>query len=182
MHPRVLLAVAAWLVGASAATGSSLLAVSVLGQSMNPAAGTQLGVEAVNHTPAKKAAERAAAKPRRPVPPSATPTTAPSSAGRHPASPRSPDSTGGSVLTSQGGTLVASCAGTRAYLVSWSPQPGFGSSGVVRGPATNARVTFTSGQLTVTMVVSCAAGVPTATPVAVSAWSGAANTWGGDGE
>ena len=79
------------------------------------------------------------------------------------------------MLTSQGGTLVATCAGTRAYVVSWSPQQGFGSSDVVRGPATNAQVTFTGGQLTVTMVVSCDAGVPTATSTAVSAW-------GGDGE
>jgi hypothetical protein len=84
------------------------------------------------------------------------------------------------VLTSPGGTLVASCAGARAYLVSWSPQQGFGSSGVVRGPAATAQVTFTGGQLTVTMVVSCDAGAPTATSTAVS--STAASTWGGDGE
>ena len=71
------------------------------------------------------------------------------------------------MLTSQGGTLVASCTGARAYVVSWSPQQGFGSSGVVRGPATNAQVTFTDGQLTVTMVVSCDAGAPTATSTAV---------------
>ena len=84
------------------------------------------------------------------------------------------------MLTSPGGTLVASCAGARAYLVSWSPQQGFGSSDVVRGPATNAQVTFTGGQLTVTMVVSCDAGAPTATSTTVS--STAVSTWGGDGE
>lgn len=84
------------------------------------------------------------------------------------------------MLTSPGGTLVASCAGARAYLVSWSPQQGFGSSDVVRGPATQAQVTFTGGQLTVTMVVSCDAGAPTATSTAVS--STAASTGGGDGE
>jgi hypothetical protein len=84
------------------------------------------------------------------------------------------------VLTSAGGTIVASCAGARAYLVSWSPQQGFGSSGVVRGPATNARVTFTGAQLTVTMVVSCDAGAPTATTTAVSAM--VAGGGGGDGE
>jgi hypothetical protein len=76
------------------------------------------------------------------------------------------------VLTSEGGTLVANCTGARAYVVSWSPQQGFASSDVVRGPATNAQVTFTNGQLTVTMVVSCATGVPTATATAVSAWTG----------
>jgi hypothetical protein len=84
------------------------------------------------------------------------------------------------VLTSQGGTLVASCAGARAYLVSWSPQQGFGSSDVTRGPAANAQVVFIGGQLTVTMIVSCDAGVPTAAATAVSA--GGAGAAGGDGE
>jgi hypothetical protein len=86
------------------------------------------------------------------------------------------------VLTSQGGTLVASCAGTRAYLVSWSPQQGFGSSDVVRGPAVNARVVFIGGQLTVTMIVTCNAGVPVAATTAVSAGAGTAGAAGGDGE
>jgi hypothetical protein len=79
------------------------------------------------------------------------------------------------VLTSEGGSLVAACAGARAYVVSWSPQQGFASSDVVRGPAANAQVTFTNGQVMVTMVVSCSTGVPTATSTAVS-------TWAGDGE
>jgi len=86
------------------------------------------------------------------------------------------------VLTSQGGTVVASCAGARAYLVSWSPQQGFGSADVVRGPATNAQVTFIGGQLTVTMVVSCDAGMPTATATAVGTSGSATGTVGGDGE
>jgi hypothetical protein len=86
------------------------------------------------------------------------------------------------LLTSQGGTVVASCAGARAYLVSWSPQQGFGSSAVVRGPAINAQVMFVGGQLTVTMVVSCAAGVPTATATAVGTGGSAAGAFGGDGE
>jgi hypothetical protein len=183
VHSRIVLAVAAWLVGAGAATGGSLLAVSVLGQGLNPAAGAQLSIEGVNRALAKEAAEGTAAMPRRSVSPPAVPATPRSSAARHSAPPPPPGTTGGTLLTSQGGTLVAGCARARAYLVSWSPQPGFGSSGVVRGPAANAQVTFTNGQLTVTMVVSCTAGVPTATSTAVSAWGGTANTWGGgDGE
>ena len=87
------------------------------------------------------------------------------------------------MLTSQGGTLVVNCAGGRAYVVSWSPQQGFASSDVVRGPATNAQVTFTSGQVAVTMVVSCDGRVPTATSTAVStATSTAVSTPVGDGE
>jgi hypothetical protein len=54
---------------------------------------------------------------------------------------------------------------------------------VVRGPATNAQVTFTSGQVAVTMVVSCDGRVPTATSTAVStATSTAVSTPVGDGE
>jgi hypothetical protein len=181
VHSRILLGIAAWLAGASAATGGSLLAVSALGQGMNPAASEQVSVATVNRALAKEAAERTAATPHRPGSRSHSP-AAPHSSGAHrhsaayrPAPPPSSGTAGGTVLTSEGGTLVATCAGAHAYVMSWSPQQSFASSDVVRGPATNAQVTFTNGQLTVTMVVSCAAGVPTATSTAVS-------TWAGDGE
>jgi hypothetical protein len=180
VHSRILLGVAAWLVGAIAATGGSLLAVSALGQGMD-SAGEQVSVETVNRALAKEAGEGTAAVPRRPVSPSASRTAPPPPKARHSAGAAPSTGTGGgTVLTSPGGTVVASCAGARAYLVSWSPQQGFGSSGVVRGPATNAQVTFTGGQLTVTMVVSCDAGAPIATTTAVSATP--ASTGGGDGE
>jgi hypothetical protein len=48
-------------------------------------------------------------------------------------------------------------------LVSWSPTQGYEAGSVVRGPAAAARVTFVSYTNWVTMVVSCSAGVPTAT-------------------
>lgn len=183
MQSRILIGIAAWLAGASAATGGSLLAVSVLGQGMNPAAGEQLSVEAVNRALAHEAAERAAATPRRSGSPLTRSTAPPSSAAHHSAPPPFSGTAGGTVLTSRGGTLVASCGGARAYLVSWSPQPGFGSSNVVRGPATKAQVTFTGAQFTVTMVVSCHAGLPTATATAVStATATTVSTWGVDGE
>jgi hypothetical protein len=196
----MLLGVAAWLVGASAATGGSLLAVSMLGQGMTPGAGDGQSVVAVNRALAKEAAERAAAMPRHGIPPKAARGGPPSRVTRHRARmpparsgaavpsarrsvpPPSPGATGGTVLTSPGGTLVASCAGARAYLVSWSPQQGFGSTGVVRGPATSARVTFTGGQVTVTMVVSCDAGVPTATSTTMSTGDSGTPTWAGDGD
>jgi len=200
----MLLGVAAWLVGASAATGGSLLAVSMLGQGMTPGGGDEQSVTTVNRALAKEAAERAAAMPRHAVPPKAArrgPSRmarrrdslpparlqparrgAPVPVARHSAPPPSPGATGGTVLTSAGGTLVASCAGARAYLVSWSPQQGFGSTGVIRGPATSARVTFTGGQLTVTMIVSCDAGVPTATSTTVSTGDNGTRASAGDGD
>jgi serine/threonine-protein kinase len=67
------------------------------------------------------------------------------------------------VLTSPGGQVVASCLPAGAYLNSWSPMSGFEVSYVRRGPAATARVGFESNTETVTMVVSCSSGVPTAT-------------------
>jgi hypothetical protein len=199
VHSRIFLGIAAWLAGASAATGGSLLAVSMLGQGMTSGGEEQQSVTSVNRALAKEAAERATVRPRPAIVPQravslpASRVAAPPPVARHTAPPRPPaarpsaspppsGSAGGTLLTSQGGTLVASCAGARAYLVSWSPQQGFGSTDVIRGPATNAQVTFISGQLTVTMVVSCDAAVPTATVTAVSTGGSAAGTFGGDGD
>jgi len=199
VHRRIFLGVAAWLAGASAATGGSLLAVSMLGQGMTPGGGEEQSVTVVNRALAKEAAERGAVpprravSPRRAVPPRAPRIAPPARVARHPAPrrlpaarpsapPPTPGTAGGTLLTSQGGTLVASCAGARAYLVSWSPQQGFWSTAVVRGPATNATVTFTSTLLTVTMVVSCDAGVPTATATAVGTGGSAVSTFSGDGD
>ena len=58
---------------------------------------------------------------------------------------------------------MASCQAAGAYLISWSPLQGYEVSGVNRGPAATARVTFESTTQQVTMVVSCSAGVPSAT-------------------
>jgi hypothetical protein len=162
MRSRILLGVSAWLVGAGAATGVSLLAVSALGQGMTPAAGQQLSVAAVNRALASEGGEQLATPPRS-APPSAPFIGRASSPVIHRAPSPSPAVTGGTVLTSQGGTVIATCAGARAYLMSWSPGQGFEPANVIRGPAVSARVTFTSAQLRVIMVVSCASGVPTAT-------------------
>jgi hypothetical protein len=67
------------------------------------------------------------------------------------------------VLASAGGTVVARCESTGAYLVSWSPQQGYEVVSVIRGPAAAAQAKFANSQRSVTMKVSCAGGVPTAT-------------------
>ena len=48
VHGRIFLAVGAWLLGAGAATGGSLVAVSLLGQSLAAPPTQQLTVAAVN--------------------------------------------------------------------------------------------------------------------------------------
>lgn len=98
------------------------------------------------------------------TPASSAPATAPSASG-------TPD--GGTVLASHGGGVVASCQAGGAYLDSWSPAQGFVVGDVRRGPAQVARVTFDpasdSGNSTVTMLVSCSAGIPSAT---TKSWAG----------
>jgi hypothetical protein len=69
------------------------------------------------------------------------------------------------VLTSPGGTVVASCSPAGASLVSESPAQGYDVNGsnLVSGPAATAQVDFESWHGSVTMVVSCPSGVPVAT-------------------
>jgi hypothetical protein len=67
------------------------------------------------------------------------------------------------VLTSKGGEVVAACQAGGAYLLSWSPTQGYGVDFVLRGPAATAKVVFESLNIQVTMLVTCSAGVPTAT-------------------
>ena len=113
-----------------------------------------------------------------PVPTSASPTLPPvktstalpatwdgtGSSGTGPSSTRpSGTGSGGTVLVSAGGEVVAACQAAGAYLVSWSPLQGYEVGYVTRGPAATASVTFESHLNRVTMVVSCSAGVPSAT-------------------
>ena len=167
---RFLAGVGAWLLGAGAATGVSLLAVSALGQGLAPAPSQQLTVAAVNHALAVEAAEATGpAALMRPVKSSATPLAPRPKKGSPPPSATppapapqpapQPATTG---LASVGGTLVAGCQPAGAYLVSWSPAQGYEVSWVSRGPAANAKVVFEGLRNLVTMVVSCRGGVPAA--------------------
>jgi hypothetical protein len=83
------------------------------------------------------------------------------------ATPAAGTQAGGTVLASHDGDVVASCQAGYAYLDSWSPAQGFIVGDVYRGPAQVARVTFDpaagSNGSAVTMLVSCSAGIPSAT-------------------
>jgi len=171
---RFLVGVSAWLLGAGAATGGSLLAVSLLGQGIiGPPPSQQLTVGAVNRALASEAAEARSSPSSAPSPsPSPTPSprrtkirrSAPATpaATKAAAGPPAPQPTS-TVLTSVGGTVVASCAAAGAYLVSWSPQQGYEAVSVIRGPGATAQAKFGNGQRVVTMTVSCGTGTPEAT-------------------
>ena len=201
---RVLVGVGAWLLGVGAATGSSLLAVSLLGQGIAASNTQQLTQAAVTRALASEATEATTPAGQlgtsRPVPspsptrsrrtdPPATPSSqreespsaSPASARpspthhAHPTTSATPTPTptpsptqSSTVLTSQGGTVVAECLPGGAYLLSWSPTQGYEADRVFRGPALNAQAVFDSTANTVTMVVSCSAGVPTATTTVTS--------------
>ena len=177
VHRRILFGVAAWLLGAATATAGSLLAISLLGQGITGSSGQLLTQDAVNRALASEAAEASAshsptatatatAKPSRTA---ATPTPAAVATSGAPtpdpatASAAVPSPSGGTVLTSSGGEVLADCQAAGAYLISWSPSQGYEVGGVTRGPAATARVTFYSNANRVTMVVSCSTGVPSAT-------------------
>ena len=63
-------------------------------------------------------------------------------------------------LASAGGTVVAQCIDADAYLVLWSPAPGFHAEDVRRGPAPVARVTFETRGQEVKLAVRCVDRVP----------------------
>jgi hypothetical protein len=179
VHRRILFGVAAWLLGAATATAGSLLAISLLGQGITGDPGQLLTQDAVTRALASEAADGSSppvtAPSRQLTPPSApasaslsatpaaTATSAPAPDPATAAAPVAGD--GGTVLTSAGGEVVASCQPAGAYLISWSPLQGYEVDGVIRGPAVTARVTFSPVTVSpttrdVTMVVSCSAGVP----------------------
>jgi hypothetical protein len=182
VHRRILFGVAAWLLGAATATAGSLLAISLLGQGITGDPGQLLTQDAVTRALASEAADASPSpvtSPRRQLAsPSAsasasasathaaTSTSAPAPDPATAAAPAAGD--GGTVLTSTSGEVVASCQPAGAYLISWSPLQGYEVAAVTRGPAVTARVIFSSVIISssarrVTMVVSCSAGVPSAT-------------------
>ena len=200
VHMRVVAGVGAWLLGVGAATAGSLLAVSLLGQGIATNTSQQLTAAAVQNALAAEASETHGPVPATSGSPSPAPSAAQSrqpqmsqvlapeaeaspsaqaSRSRAASSPSAqptaaPRST---LLSSQGGTVVADCRPAGAYLLSWSPSPGYEVGTVIRGPALIARVIFSSASNSVTMMVSCSAGVPSA----ISTVSGSGGTGGDDG-
>ncbi len=155
VHTRVFLAAGAWLLGVVAATGGSLAAVSLIGQSIAAPPTQQLTVSAVNHALASGRREpdpSAAARP--------SPARSHRPAGATPEASASDTSAAGTLLSSSGGSVLAGCAGSDAYLISWSPQQGYAADDVVRGPAAMARVVFLAGSSGVSLTVTCTGSVP----------------------
>jgi serine/threonine-protein kinase len=170
----MLTSVTAWVAGAAAAVAVSVLALVLMGSRisgpdahpaaagspvppLSPAASGAGDVVA----PASTTTSPAPAASVVPSPTRAAPTR---SRGAPTPSPSSRSTASGeSSFSSAGGTVDASCSAAGAYLVSWSPAPGYQIADVVRGPAPRAWVTFDSGAQHVTVTITCSSGQPQAT-------------------
>ncbi|MDT4988270.1 MAG: hypothetical protein QOI74_2364 [Micromonosporaceae bacterium] len=156
---RVLASVAAWTVGAVAAAGVGLLALSLIGNGVSTKTGQPLTPDAVSRAvsaaPATPSAGAAAGVPSTAAsspedPPSTTPPATDSAASR-------PTDR---LFTTSGGTAIVRCTGSRAYLVSWSPSPGYRFDNVERGPGDRVRVRFRSDENKFDLRATCVGGVP----------------------
>jgi hypothetical protein len=138
MRARPLVAgLAAWVVGAATAVGVGLISLTLIGGGVTEGPFQQLTQSAVP----------VATQPSLPVPENsadATPTPGPSA-----------DRT----ISTQGGSVVAECRDGQAYLVGWSPAPGYKASDIKRGPAATAKLEFEGHERKVKVSVVCSAGV-----------------------
>ena len=148
-----LAAVLAWCVGAAAAATLGLIGISFIGATLTdkaaPAQGPTVGGSSGPEGPTDDvvSSPTAQASPTSPTSDKPSPTT---SDRERP-------------IASAGGTVLARCSAAGAYLVSLTPAPGYRATRVDPGPATEATVTFESGQGQVEMVVRCLSGEPQAT-------------------
>lgn len=165
---RVSTGAAAWTAGAVASVAVSMLALTVIG-----------GVGGNVQPPAPMPpldgglANAATAYPASPYPGDTATPSSPASASAHPASPIPSTASAGPALASptpgpprqfatSAGVATAQCIGQLAYLLSWSPAPGYRVDDVQRGPALEARVTFVmfSTRQEAELTVRCVAGMP----------------------
>jgi len=163
----VLASVAAWAVGAVAAAGVGLLALSLIGDGLSTRTGQPLTPDAVAREASSAPAPRT---PSEVSPWQAAPSASASSSGA--AASKVPASTQSAappapatrptdrLISTSGGTAIVRCTGSRAYLVSWSPNAGFRFDNVERGPGDRVRVRFRSDDRKVDLRATCVRGVP----------------------
>jgi hypothetical protein len=109
------------------------------------------------------------------------PTTAPAG-GSGPPPPTSPSTSAPGILFSAGGSVVATCSGGNATLVSWTPKTGYQAEDVNPGPAAQASVKFKSDTTpSVLAVVTCPSGTPTLSDQVLSDHGGPGRGGGGSG-
>lgn len=144
IRPRPLLAlITAWVVGAVASVGVGLLALSLVGETFGDESSPLLAADTV--TPVES-------------PATSQPTSSPS--GSATATPALTQTGPERLLTSAGGSIVARCHGTDAYLVYWTPAQDYRVHDVERGPAEAAKLKFEGQGREYELKVRCVNGVP----------------------
>ncbi len=160
MGRRGVLIAAGWLLAAGATAAVATFALDVVGAGILGPQNQPLSQDDVTRALAAAPVTSSA------VVPTTTAAAAPSSSAPAPRG-----------LTVPGGSLVAECAGGRVTLRSWSPDPGFRTDDVSRGPAASASIKFKNGDTENVTIVTCVGGEPHAESVADDHHGG----HGGDG-
>jgi len=177
VHSRFAAGIGAWVLGAVTATTASMITVGQLAHGMLSPQGQVL-------TGAKGGANPDGGNPEGPTPSATSAGTSPSGlvAPVQHSSPApapgatAPQSVAPALLTSADGSALASCQSGGAYLIYWSPDPGYTADDVTRGPAPVASVTFSSRAGADAMRVSCRSGMPVAHVFPVSPSPSASRT------
>jgi hypothetical protein len=131
--------VMAWVLGATVAVSVGLVALSFIGAGLSDPAVQPLSPRGPGEPPAA----------------SSTPDSGVSGLATSSPAAASADQT----LASRGGTVIAACRPTGAYLVGWSPAPGYRATDVARGPGEVAKLKFVGDGREIEVSVRCVDGV-----------------------
>ena len=143
---RTAVAALGWVAAAVLATLIGMGGIRLIGDSLTSTPGGVLDQQEV--------AKALAAEPS-PSPPSPSPPS--------PSTSRSTPPTGSQrAFSSAGGSVVAGCHGGQAYLVSWSPAPGYRVTQQEGGPGEHVEVRFEGSGGRSEIRVACSAGNPVA--------------------
>lgn len=135
-----------WVLTAAVATAVGIAAVTAIGSGL------------ADSTSAPLSQSDVAASLARPQPPGPPSSAAPASS----APSSQPAAAPSKVLATPGGSVVASCTAGKATLTSWSPNQGYQTDDVDRGPDKTAKIKFDSDEQELTVKVDCPGGQPTA--------------------
>ena len=143
---RTAVAALGWIAAAVLATLIGMGGIRLIGDSLTSTPGGVLDQQEV--------AKALAAEPS-----PSLPSVSPSSPG--PSSPSTAQSTGSQrAFWSAGGSVVAGCHGGQAYLVSWSPAPGYRVTQQEGGPGEHVEVRFEGSGGRSEIRVTCSGGNP----------------------
>jgi hypothetical protein len=159
-----LIGAGAWALGAVTATTGSMIAVGALAHGLlSPQTQLLAGAPSSAHLDAGTSASPTPSAVSASISPSPSAASAEPSPGLSKvAGGAAQQSAAPTLLSSADGSVLASCQSGGAYLVYWSPDQGYTANAVTRGPATEAKVTFSNSAGGVVMRVSCSSGTPVA--------------------